>query len=368
MHVLLVVGTLAALVAAVPSKNPYASALAPPYLNLLAKAKGKLWFGTATDIPGVEQQDQEYMSILNDSKIFGQLTPANAMKFQFTEPEQNNFTYAGGQEVIDLAKQHGNRYVRCHNLVWVTEVSEWVLDRNWTAEALTEVMKNHIYNVVTHFGDSCYSWDVVNEALNDNGTWAPSVWFDTIGPEYFYKAYQFAEEAVKLTGKDIKLYYNDYNIEYPGPKATGVVGLVKELKRRKLKIDGVGLETHYEVGTAPSYEQQIEASKMYTALGVDIARTELDVRFTQLPYNSSGLALQAKEYYDAVKSCVDIRQCIGMTVWDFVDKYSWVPGTFPGKGGADIYGLGNSNYTRKPAYYAVGDALAGHPCSVCGHN
>lgn len=218
----------AALPSADPSNSPYASALAPPYLNLLAKAKGKLWFGTATDIPGVEQQDQEYMSILNDSKIFGQLTPANSMKvcthppamlrpqlinsqFQFTEPEQNNFTYAGGEEIIALAKQHGNRYVRCHNLVWVTEVSQWVLDRNWTAEALTAVMKNHIYNVVEHFGDSCYSWDVVNEALNDNGTFAPSVWYDNIGEEYFYRAFQFAEEAVKKTGKDIKLYCESHS-------------------------------------------------------------------------------------------------------------------------------------------------------------
>lgn len=159
---------------------------------------------------------------------------------------------------------------------------------------------------------------------------------------------------------------NDYNIEYPGAKATGVVGLIKELQKRKLRIDGVGLETHYEVGTAPTYEQQIQVSKQYTALGMDIARTEIDDRFTQLPYNSSGLALQAKEYYNAVKSCMDIKQCIGMTVWDFTDKYSWVPGTFPGKGGADIYGLPSSNYTRKPAYYAVADALAGRPCNVCG--
>ena len=131
----------------------------------------------------------------------------NHSQFQFTEPEQNVFTYAGGEEVVKLAKQHGNRFVRCHNLVWVTEVSQWVLDRNWTAAALTEVMRNHIFNVVTHFSDECYSWDVVNEALNENGTWAPSVWFDNIGEEYFFKAYQFAEEAVKKTGKNIKLYY-----------------------------------------------------------------------------------------------------------------------------------------------------------------
>jgi endo-1,4-beta-xylanase len=145
------------------------------------------------------------------------------------------------------------------------------------------------------------------------------------------------------------------------------MGLIKELKRRKLRIDGVGLETHYTVGTAPTYQQQIAVSKAYASLGVAIARTEIDDRFPTLPYNKTGLALQAREYYNAVKSCMDIKQCLGMTVWDFVDKYSWVPGTFPGEGGADIYGLFNSNYTRKPAYTAVAEALQGKKCSVCGH-
>jgi hypothetical protein len=73
-------------------------------------------------------------------------------------------------------------------------------------------MKNHIFHLIQHWGDRCYSWDVVNEALADNWTWAPTVWYDTIGPEYFHKANEFATEAVKDAGLDVKLYYNDYDI------------------------------------------------------------------------------------------------------------------------------------------------------------
>jgi endo-1,4-beta-xylanase len=75
------------------------------------------------------------------------------------------------------------------------------------------------------------------------------------------------------------------------------------------------------------------------------------------------LALQAQEYYDSVKGCVDSGPCVGVTVWDFYDYYSWIPYSFPGEGAADLYW---EDFTRKPAYQAVADALQGVPCSVCG--
>lgn len=223
-------------------------------------------------------------------------------------------------------------------------------------------MQNHIYNLITHWGDRCYSWDVVNEALNSNGTFASSIWYDTIGPEYFFLAYKFADEAVAATGKDIKLYYNDYGIENPGNKTTAAAALVSELQARGIRIDGVGLESHFEVGATPSQEQQIEAMETFTSLGVEVARTEIDVRFTSLPYNNTGLLVQKQNYYDTIASCMAVDRCIGMTVWDFDDTYSWIPSSFPGEGAADIY---NSNFTRKPAYYGIGEAIVGAPCSGC---
>lgn len=281
----------------------------------------------------------------------------------FTEPEQNVYNYTGGQVVVDLAESHGMR-VRCHNLVWVSELPQWVTSGTWTKESLTEVMKSHIFNLVTHYGASCYSWDVVNEALNGDGTFSSSIWYDTIGEDYFYLAFQFAQEAVQETNADIKLYYNDYGIENPGTKTTAAYNLVKGLQSRGIRIDGVGLESHFEVGYTPSVQDQVAAKQGFLDLGVEVAITELDVRFTQAPYyTEAGQKQQAQDYYNSVASCMQVGpRCIGVTVWDFDDKYSWVPSAFAGQGGADIY---NATLQRKPAYYAVADALQGNPCSVC---
>ncbi|PMD15866.1 glycoside hydrolase family 10 protein [Hyaloscypha hepaticicola] len=336
----------------------------PRYLNSLAQDNGKLWFGTAADIPGTaEQTDKEYLRILENPKNFGEITPANMMKFMYTEPEQNVFNFTGGDYILDLAEKHGMR-VRCHNLVWSSQLSDWVTSGTWTAATLTAVMKNHIQTLITHWGDRCYSWDVINEALAGDGTFSSSIWYDTIGPEYFPLAFQFAQEAVEQTGKDIKLYYNDYGLESPGNKTTAAYNLVRELQSRHIKIDGVGLESHFEVGGTPSIADQVAAKKGFLDLGIDVAITELDVRFVAAPYyTAAGEATQAQNYYDSVASCMEVgRGCIGVTVWDFDDKYSWVPSAFVGQGGADIY---NDTLQRKPAYYAIAEALTGAACTVC---
>ncbi|CZR65081.1 probable endo-1,4-beta-xylanase [Phialocephala subalpina] len=346
-----------------------ASALATggPYLNQLAKQQGKLWFGTAADIPqtndAVEQFDTAYLSILTNPNIFGEMTPANVMKFMYVEPEQNVFNFTGGDYFLNLAEKSGAK-VRCHNLVWATQISPFLTAQNWTADSLTAVMENHIKTTIKHFSDRCYSWDVINEALNGDGTFSSSIWYDTIGPDYFYLAYKFAMEAVRDTGKDIKLYYNDYGIESLGNKTTALLGLVKHLQHRHIQIDGIGFESHFEVGGTPSTADQLASMKSFLAMGLDVAQTELDVRFTGPPfYSAAGQAQQARDYYSSVAACMQAgRRCIGTTVWDFDDKYSWVPGAFAGQGGADIY---NATLERKPAYYAIADAIQGNPCSVC---
>jgi endo-1,4-beta-xylanase len=80
-------------------------------------------------------------------------------------------------------------------------------------------------------------------------------------------------------------------------------------------------------------------------------------------YTAAGEATQAQNYYDSVASCMQVgRRCRGITVWDFDDKYSWVPSAFAGQGGADIY---NETLERKPAYYAIAEAITGVSCTVC---
>ena len=329
-------------------------------LNTLIKAKGKTYFGTATDFlgNGAEATDRTYQALLNNTAEFGQQTPGNAMKWQFTEPSQNSFNYADGDKFVAYAKAN-NQLIRCHNLVWASQLPSWITGRTWTAadnSTLQEIMKNHITNLVTHWADACYAWDVVNEPLNDDATatYKSSPFYSAIGPAYIPLAFQYAEQAVKATGKDIKLYLNEYNNEYAGAKATKLLSIVQDVKNRGIQIDGVGFESHFIVGQTPSRSAQSSVKQQFADLGVDVAVTELDVRFSSLPPTSAQLTQQATDYVNSVGSCLDVTRCVGVTVWDFDDKYSWIPSTFSGSGSADLY---NQDLTAKPAVSAIAAAL-----------
>ena len=173
-----------------------------------------------------------------------------------------------------------------------------------------------------------------------------------IGPEYIPIAF----ETAALYDSKVKLYYNDYNIESAGAKSTAAQNLVSSLKARGIKIDGVGLQAHFIVGETPSLSSLISNLKAFTALGVEVAYTELDIRFTSLPPTAAGLTQQGTDYANTVSACVETTDCVGVTVWDYTDKYSWIPATFPGQGDACLW---YANFTLHPAYYSVVSAFGG---------
>lgn len=176
-------------------------------------------------------------------------------------------------------------------------------------------------------------------------------------------AFKAATQAVRQNKLKVKLYYNDYNIEYPGAKSTAAQNLVKELQSRKIQIDGVGLESHFIAGETPSQASQETNMNAFTALGVDVAVTELDVR-VMLPPTEADQEQQVKDYYSTVAACVNVKRCIGVTVWDFVDTYSWVPSTFAGQGYADLFLQpkgADTPLVKKAAYDGCLQALTGQP-------
>ena len=182
----------------------------------------------------------------------------------------------------------------------------------------------------------------------------------------------------------VKLYYNDYNIESPGNKSTAAQNLVRELKARDIQIDGVGLESHFIAGkwihgliatgptltgvpgSTPSEADQTANKEAFTALDVEVAITELDVRLN-LPPNATSEAQQVRDYYASVKSCVNVERCVGVVVWDFDDTYSWIPNTFEGQGYGDLFlqpgGTGNP-LVKKAAYDGCLRALRGQPVGL----
>ncbi|KAG9239506.1 glycoside hydrolase superfamily [Amylocarpus encephaloides] len=318
-------------------------------LGTLAKAKGLAYFGSATEIG--ELTDTAYKAIISDNTEFGQITPGNSQKWDTTEPTQGSFSFTNGDVITALAAKN-SQLLRCHTLVWHSQLPSWVSGGTWTNATLTAVMENHITKVMEHYKGQCMHWDVVNEGFNDDGTYRTSIFYTTIGEAYIPLAFKAAAAADPAA----KLYYNDYNIESSGAKSTATQRLVKSLKAQGVKIDGVGVQAHLIVGLTPSLAAQTANLEAFTALGVEVAYTELDIRHRSVPASTKQLATQANDYANTFNACLAVDACVGLTIWDWTDKYSWIPTFFPGQGQACLY---NEDFTKKPAYHAVVNVLGG---------
>nr|3WUB_A Chain A, Endo-1,4-beta-xylanase A [Streptomyces sp.]3WUE_A Chain A, Endo-1,4-beta-xylanase A [Streptomyces sp.] len=308
-------------------------------LGELAEAKGR-YFGSATDNP--ELPDTQYTQILGSE--FSQITVGNTMKWQYTEPSRGRFDYTAAEEIVDLAESNGQS-VRGHTLVWHNQLPSWVDDV--PAGELLGVMRDHITHEVDHFKGRLIHWDVVNEAFEEDGSRRQSVFQQKIGDSYIAEAFK----AARAADPDVKLYYNDYNIEGIGPKSDAVYEMVKSFKAQGIPIDGVGMQAHLIAGQVPASLQ--ENIRRFADLGVDVALTELDIRMT-LPRTAAKDAQQATDYGAVVEACLVVSRCVGITVWDYTDKYSWVPSVFPGQGAALPW---DEDFAKKPAYHAIAAAL-----------
>ncbi|MER6925811.1 endo-1,4-beta-xylanase, partial [Streptomyces spiralis] len=315
-----------------------------PGLADLAHRHGR-YFGSATDNP--ELTDSAYTKILGSE--FDMITPGNGMKWENTEPQQGVFDWSKGDEIVKLARANHQK-VRAHTLVWHNQLPAWLTSRDWTPAELRAVLKKHITTEVRHYRGKVYSWDVVNEAFNEDGTYRDTIWYRTLGPGYIADALRWAHEA----DPHAKLYLNDYNIEAVGPKSDAYYNLVKQLKAEHVPLDGVGFQAH--LALQYGYPTTIEDNlRRFSRLGLDTALTEVDVRM-QLPATDDKLAEQATWYADLTKACLAVQRCVGVTVWDFTDKYSWIPGVFAGEGAALPW---DEQLRPKPAYQALRDALGG---------
>jgi endo-1,4-beta-xylanase len=314
-----------------------------PGLADLAHRHGR-YFGSATDNP--ELADSAYTKILGNE--FDMITPGNGMKWESTEPQQGVFDWSKGDEIVNLARADHQK-VRAHTLVWHSQLPAWLTSRGWTAAELRAVLKKHITAEVRHYRGKVYSWDVVNEAFNEDGTYRDTIWYKTLGPGYIADALRWAHEA----DPHAKLYLNDYNIEAVGPKSDAYYNLAKQLKAEHVPLDGIGLQAH--LALQYGYPATIEDNlRRFSRLGLDTALTEVDVRM-QLPATDDKLAEQATWYGDLTRACLAVRHCVGVTIWDFTDKYSWIPAVFSGEGAALPW---DEQLRPKPAYQALRDALA----------
>lgn len=204
---------------------------------------------------------------------------------------------------------NNSQILRCHALVWHSQLAPWVEAKtDWTPDSLRAAIVRHVSTVAAHWRGRCTHWDVVNEALNEDGTYRESVFYRVLGEEYIKLAFVEAAKA----DPEAKLYYNDYNLESVGPKSEGARRIVRMLKDEGIKIDGVGMQAHLIAHNAPSLDQQIAVIESYAEEGVEVAITELDVRL-QLPANATNLE-QQKQVYKNVSFFFLLSGCLGCRI------------------------------------------------------
>jgi endo-1,4-beta-xylanase len=314
-------------------------------ISTLRVAAGDRLIGTAVDLPQLDE-DPEYASIL--SREFNAVTPENALKWERVEPARGQYDFAAADEIVAFAQAHGQK-IRGHTIVWHSQLPSWLSDGTFTPSQLSDILQSHITLEMGRYKGRIYAWDVVNEPFAEDGTLRDNIWRHGLGSGYIADALGWAHAADPAA----KLYINDFNIEGKSPKSDAMYDLVKSLKAQGVPIDGVGIQGHLSL-QYPFPGDMVDNIRRFAQLGVEVAITELDVRMS-LPPTSAHLTAQADYYRRAMAACVAVSACVGVTVWEFTDKYSWVPAFFSGEGAACVY---DRNLAPKPAYEAVKAALA----------
>ncbi len=309
---------------------------------------------------------------------FNTITPENDMKWERIHPRPDiglaGYSFENADKYVEFGEKNG-MFIVGHCLVWHSQVPRWVFQDSEGKPASRELlllrMRDHILTVVGRYKGRVRGWDVVNEALNEDGTLRKSPWFNIVGEDYIARAFEYAHEA----DPKAELYYNDYNLEYEA-KRNGAVALVKKLKEQGIAITGIGTQSHLKMET-PTVQQIEDTLKAFKELGVKVMATELDVDVlppvTRQPTADVSMRAQAtpesnpytaglpderqqalaKRYADIFAVFLKYRDLITrVTFWGVTDRYSWL-NNFPAPGRTNYPLLFDRNGNPKPALDAV---------------
>ena len=328
-----------------------------PYFLVGAAVNTDLTNGKTPDVEKVVQAQ------------FNQVVAENCMKGEENHPEVNRFDFSDGDRLVEWAQKNGKTLIG-HCLVWHSQPPKWMFtDKEGnlvSRETLIGRMYNHIMTVMTHYKGKVKGWDVVNEAILDDGSYRQSLYYKIIGPEFIELAFQFAHEA----DPDAELYINDFSMSKPA-KREAYVNLLRRFKAKGLRIDAIGMQSHngYNYPDYTEYEKSIEA---FAAEGVKVMLTELDMNMLPNPHGFSGadisqnFELQKKynpyvdgldkkaqklfdqRYLDLFRIIERHKDVISrVTFWGTTDKSSWLNG-WPIQGRTNYPLLIDRNCQLKP--------------------
>lgn len=301
---------------------------------------------------------------------FNQAVAENCMKMEELQPKPDLWNWKPADRFIDFCRKRGITPTG-HVLCWHSQSPQWMykdeIDGEVCRDTLIQRLKTHIQTVARHFRGQVKGWDVVNEAIMDDGTLRQTEFCRIIGEDYIKMAFRWAHEA----DPDAELYYNDFSMTVPA-KRERVIKLIRELKADGLRIDGVGMQSHIGIDypELSEYEKSIE---MFAAEGVKVMATELDMNI--LPWadganhganidNNFGYEEKLNPYPDGLPA--DVAKRVSerwdslftiykrhadvidrVTLWGANDRYSWL-NNWPVRGRTNYPLLFNRDWTPKP--------------------
>lgn len=305
---------------------------------------------------------------------FNTVTPENILKWEGVHPKPGEFNFAPADQLVELGEKHG-MFVIGHVLVWHSQTPDWVFEdadgKPLSRQALLERMKDHIDTVVGRYKRRINGWDVVNEAIEDDGSLRKSKWQQIIGDDYIEKAFQYAHKA----DPEAELYYNDYNM-WQEKHREGAIRLIKNLQNKGIHIDGVGFQGHWGFDY-PKLEELEKSIIACAKLGIKIDITELDITVLPNAWDDRGAdisksyELQAKLNPYPDKLPVEIQKKLAnryaeifsifhkhtdkisrVTFWGVQDGNSW-RNSWPVKGRTDYPLVFDRNCKPKSAFEAI---------------
>lgn len=330
--------------------------------------KSDFLIGAALNWPQITGKDRAAAVLIPQQ--FNTVTPEDVMKAERLHPVWGTYDFSKGDQLIAYAKRH-KLQVNGHTLVWHSQLPPFV-HRIQNIDSFRTFFTDHIKTVAEHFSGKVQSWDVVNEALNEDGTLRKSIFLTKLGDQYIVDAFKLAAAAAPNTA----LYYNDYNNEQPAKRA-GCIRVIQELKKAGARIDGVGIQGHWHLGKVP-FKAIEESIEQYAAQGVKVAITELDINV--LPTKVTGAEVGQHFKGDAASNPYvnglpdSIRQQLAadyatlfriflkhkdkiarVTFWGVHDAQSWL-NDWPIPGRRNYPLLFDRQGKPKSAFYAVIDA------------
>jgi GH35 family endo-1,4-beta-xylanase len=323
--------------------------------------------GTALNLQQIQGRDPRADTLIR--RQFNTATPENIMKSALIHPGWDTYQFGPADQLVEYARSNGMQ-VNAHTLIWHSQLPGFVRNIK-DADSLRKFFVGHITTVAGRYDGKVASWDVVNEALNEDGTLRNTIFLQKLGPDYIVEAFRLAQKAAPHT----ELCYNDYNIESPA-KRTGAIEIVKKIKAAGVRIDAIGIQGHWHLGSVP-FAHIAESIDAFAGLGIKVNFTELDISVLPNPLRgntadvSAGVSggasgnpwpdglpdsvqdKLAADYAALFKLFLEHKSQIGrVTFWGVEDGGSWL-NDWPVRGRTNYPLLFDRNYAPKKAFYSV---------------